>query len=196
MVFTRTKSDFVTRLNINGVKLDETKEVKLLGVWVTENMSWDSNTSELCRKAYSRMSMLTKLRYAGVKTEDLLDVYKLFIRSLLEYCCVVWHSRLNHDASADLERVQKTCLKIILGELYSSYESALEMTGLETLDSRREMRCLSFARKCIKHPKHKNMFPLNHNGTKEKFVVNFARTETYKESSIPYMLRLLNRESF
>ena len=83
------KSDFVTILNINGVKLDETKEVKLLGVWVTENMSWDSNASELCRKAYSRMSMLTKLRYAGVKTEDLLDVYKLFIRSLLEYCCVV-----------------------------------------------------------------------------------------------------------
>ena len=194
MVFTRTVKDFVTRLKINGDKLDQVSETKVLGVWLTENLSWSLNTTELCRKAYSRMSMLTKLKYAGVETEDLLDVYKLFIRSLIEYCSVVWHSRLTVSQTADLERVQKICLKVILSENYVSYEAALEMTGLEALDSRREARCLSFAKKCIKHPKHKAMFPLNPPKSKEKFVVNFARTETYRQSAIPYIQRMLNRE--
>ena len=117
-----------------------------------------------------------------------------FIRSLIEYCSVVWHSRLTVSQTADLERVQKICLKVILSETYVSYEAALEMTGLEALDSRREARCLSFAKKCIKHPKHKAMFPLNPPKSKEKFVVNFARTETYRQSAIPYIQRMLNRE--
>ena len=193
IMFTRAKAEFVTRLNINGEKLNQVTETKLLGVWLTENLSWSLNTAELCRKAYSRMSMLTKLKYAGVQTEDLLDVYKLFVRSLLEYCAVVWHSRLTVDQTADLERVQKICLKVILAENYVSYEAALEMTGLDTLQSRREDRCLSFAKKCIKHPRHSTMFPLNPPRSKERFTVNFARTEAYKKSAIPYMQRLLNK---
>ena len=71
---------------------------------------------------------------------------------------------------------------------------SVEMTGMETLYDKREARCLTFAKKCIKHPRHKNMFSLNPNGTKEIFSVNFAKTETYKESAIPYMQRMLNRE--
>ena len=53
---------------------------------------WDRNTKELSRRAYSRISMIAKLNYVGVQKEDILDVYILFIRSLLEYCAMVWHS--------------------------------------------------------------------------------------------------------
>ena len=125
MIFTRTKTDFATRLTINGEKLDLAEASKLLGVWLTPQLSWSLNTKELCRKAYSRISMITKLKYAGVNTEDLLDVYVLFVRSLLEYCSAVWHSRLTVSQSSDLERVQKICLKIILGESYELHPKKL-----------------------------------------------------------------------
>ena len=48
------------------------------------------------------MGILTKLKYVGVATEDLFDIYTLQIRSILEYCAVVWHSRLNSDQITSL----------------------------------------------------------------------------------------------
>ena len=161
-------------------------------------MSWTRNCKEICVKAYSRLSMLTKLKYVGVKIEDLLEIYTLYIRSVTEYCSVVFHSSLTFEQSQSLERIQRTCLRVILGDMYMSYDSALEMSGLQTLHSRREKRCLDFALKSVKHPRNKKIFPLNTrtNGhtftTRETFIVNWARTQTYKDSTIPYCQRLLN----
>ena len=97
--------------------------------------------------AYSRLYMLTKLKYAGVSLEDLLDIYILFVRSVTEYCDVAFHSSLTVEQSEKLEQIQKICLKVILGDMYVSYSSALEMTGLKPLSERRQHRCLDFARK-------------------------------------------------
>ena len=192
MLISRSHEKFSTRLTLNENLLEPVKQVKLLGVWLSNDLSWDRNTSEVCKRAYARIPMLSKLKYAGVPIDDLINVYSLFIRSVLEYCCTVWHSRLTCEQSDRIERVQKTCLKVILSESYISYDAALEMTGLDSLQNRREERCFSFAKKCLSHPRHSKMFPRNPAGYKEKFVVNFARTETYKKSSVPFMQRMLN----
>ena len=84
--------------------------------------------------------------------------------------------------------------------MYIDYESALEMCGLTPLFDRRQERCLSFALKCIKHPRNNRLFPLNPNLSQHKidirerelFKVNHAKTEAYKKSTIPYCQRLLN----
>ena len=198
MIFSRAKVDFGTRLMYNNVKLDRVMETKIVGVWLQSDMKWGKNTRELARKAYSRVSMLTKLKYVGVSIEDLIDIYVLFIRSVIEYCAVVWHSSLTIELARSLEMVQKTCLRVILGESYVSYSAALEMCSLDTLFSRREDRCLSFALKCLKHPDLRRKFPLNKNNpsqkfsSREKYEVNFARTDTYRDSAIPYLQRILN----
>ena len=71
MVFSRSETEMATRLTMNSKTIDRVEEIKLIGVWV--------------KKAYTRMTMLTKLKYVGVKEEDLLNIYVLYIRSLLEY---------------------------------------------------------------------------------------------------------------
>ena len=144
--------------------------------------------------------MLSKLKYVGVGTEDLLDIYVLFIRSCAEYCCVAFHSSLTQEQSKSLESIQKVCLRVILGESYIDYNAALEMTGLSTLYKRREDRCLSFALKCLKHPVHRKLFPVNPSPQgnsdylreSQPFQVNFAATSSYKISTIPHCQRLLN----
>ena len=65
-----------------------------MGVWLTKDLSFEKNTRKICIKAYKRMSLLTKLKYVGVKTEDLINVYILFIRSITEYCSVLFHTSL------------------------------------------------------------------------------------------------------
>ena len=157
------------------------------------------NTKEICKSAYARMTMLTKLKYVGTSVNDLIDIYILYIRSILEYCSVVWHSTLTVEQSNQIEAVQKLCLKIILGEGYTDYKTALEITGLDTLESRREGRCLKFGLRCLLHPIHKSMFPVNPNmqnphtiRRREHFKVNKAKSESYRMSAIPYIQRKLN----
>ena len=65
--------------------------------------------------------------------------------------------------ATDIERIQKTSLKVILGDSYVGYPAALEMSGLQTLHDRREKRCLDYALKSLKHPINSRLFPINSN---------------------------------
>ena len=123
------------------------------------------------------------------------------IRSKLEQSAVVWHSSLTENNRRDLERVQKSAVKIILKNSYNNYEDALKILKMESLEDRRTRLCFKFAKNCLKNEKLKKLFPLaktNHTmktRLKEKFKVNQARTERYKHSAIPYMQRLLNTDA-
>ena len=73
---------------------------------------------------------------AGVPTRDIVYIYCSVIRSVLEYACPVWHPGLTSKLSKDIECVQKRCLRIIFPQL--SYSEALDKSGLNRLDTRRE----------------------------------------------------------
>ena len=139
------------------------------------------------------------MKYAGDPREDLITVYILYIRSLLEYCSVAWHSTLTNEQSNNLESVQKLCLKIILASEYCGYENALEICGLDSLSSRREDKCLKYGLKSLLHPIHSKQFPLNTKNNSvdtrksEHFKVNWAKSESYRMSAIPYIQRMLNQ---
>ena len=149
---------------------------------------------------YSRMELLRKLLNFGAPHNDLLTVYKTLIRSVLEQSSNVWHSGLTVEQQNDLERVQKVALKLILQENYQSYENALNMLDLDTLKDRREYLCLKFARKSLKNPKMKALFPPNikehtmETRDEEHFKVFFSNTNRYRDSPIIYMQTLLNND--
>ena len=201
MIFNFTNDhQFATRVLMNNKNIQEIQETKLLGVYLNNRLNWDQNTKFLVQKANAKMRLLHKLVKFGVPQEDLKVIYILYIRSHLEQSCQVWHSSLTLENVTDLERVQKNALRIILQEEYLTYSHALEVLSLESLYDRREKLCLLFARKCLKSKNHQvnSMFPINDIQTNmktrasEMFHVNMAKTERYKNSSIPYMLRLLN----
>ena len=96
------------------------------------------------------MYMLNMLKYAGIHEKDLLTIYKLFIRSVCEYCSVVFHSSLTQDLDDKLEANQSTALKIISDEKYCDYKSALKHFSIDTLHERRQKHMLKFAIKCTK----------------------------------------------
>jgi hypothetical protein len=163
IIFTRARQQFATRFTLNGSLLERKSTIKILGMWLQQDGGWEANTKELCKKAYARLSLLTKLKYSGTSIEDLVHIYKMYIRSKLEYNSVVFHSSLTQQQSNTLDRCEAVCLKIILQEMFISHSAACEMLGLEKLSIRREKRCLDYAKKCIKHFQNKRMFPLNLN---------------------------------
>ena len=178
--------------------LEEVKETRLLGVILNSQLSWQSNTSHLVKKAYKRMPILHKLFEFDVPRSDLLEIYILYIRSVLENSATVWHSSITQGQEIEIERVQKVALRTILKTEYLDYFSALKMCSLPTLKERRIILCKSFAKKCTMNAKTSDMFPVkenNHNFRQpEKYIVFPANTSRLAKSAIPYMQRLLNSE--
>ena len=107
MVFSRSKENIATRLNIGNTILERKSSQKIPGVQISGDLSWSKHCQHICRKAYSCMTMLSKLKYVGVRIEDLVDIYILYIRSLTEYCSVAFHSSLTVEQSNRLERIKQ-----------------------------------------------------------------------------------------
>ena len=142
--------------------LEEVQECKLLGLTITNKLSWSKNTENLVKKANTRMLILHKLYEFNLPLEEMVSIYTLFIRSAAEYCCVVWHSSITEEECRNIERVQKIALRIILQEDYSDYAKALELCGLESFRDRRTKLSYSFAKKCLKSDKNFDLYLTKH----------------------------------
>ena len=195
--FCRT-AQFQTRLHLDNSILEQVRQTKLLGVLLSDDLTWQANTSYIVKKAYMRMTILRKLFEFKIKSEDLIHIYILYIRSVVEQSCVVWASSITIVESTSIERVQKIAFRIIYGERYHSYENALLQSKLPTLAERRTKLCLNFALKCVQNSKTSQMFPLNPPSStrqSERYRVPHAYTERYMKSAIPNMARQLNQYS-
>ena len=99
-----------------------------------------------------------------------------------------------------LERIQKSSFKVILKEHYKNYENALKLLNMKTLYERREKKCLTLAKKCLKDVKLCKMFPLKDNKSimnrrsSQKYFVTKAKTSRLMNSPIVYMQKLLNKD--
>ena len=149
---------FSTRLLLDGQNVEVLDSTKLLGTIISNDLKWNLNTKNIVRKANSRMELLRKVASFGAPIEDLKIIYFIFVRSQLEQSATVWHSSLTEENRNDLERVQKTAVKIILKHKYKDYKDSLKKLNMKSLIERRENLCLNFAKKCTKNNKMKKCF--------------------------------------
>ena len=85
----------------------------------------------------------------GKKTLDpLLVIYASLVRSVLEYCCPVWHNNLPQYLSDLVERVQKRAFRIILPN--TTYSEALAELKSMSLSERRDELYKKIIRKIVK----------------------------------------------
>ena len=141
------KYQFSTNLKVNDKSIELVKETKLLGTYLTENLKWNKNCAEIIKKANKRMQLLSTAASFTENKNDLKKIYITYIRSILEQSSVVWHSGLTKKNRRDIERVQKSAVRVIIGKKYDSYKKILKELKLENLDTRREKLCLKFAKK-------------------------------------------------
>ena len=90
------------------------------------------------------------MKSSGLNERELVDAYVKEVRSILELAVPVWHPGITEEQETKIERVQKSALSAILGNMYVSYESALKKTKLKPLRERRQNICLKFINKYMK----------------------------------------------
>ena len=201
MVFNPCKAwDFLPELTLDNQELEMVEEMRLLGVVITADMKWASNTEQMLIKAYKRLWCLRWLKGMGATVEDLVNVYTKQLRIVLELAVPAWKDALTQSCKHDIERVKKTALHIMLGDSYGSYRNALENVSLESLDERGHKLCLKFAKKALRQEKHSKWFVpnvrlANTRLEQDKFCPVYAKHKRFYDSPISYLTRLLNSDS-
>ena len=134
--------------------IQDCNTISLLGLTVTDDMSWKPYIQSISKQAAQRIGSLYRAkRYLPPQT--ILYLYKATIRPLMEYCCHLWAGAPKTHLSL-LERVEKR-LKNLIGEELA--------TELQPLSVRRDVaslslfyryyfgRCSSALEECVPKPK-------------------------------------------
>ena len=191
--------DFMPEFSLDDQEIQLVEEMKLLGVKIQSNMKWNSNTEYIVKKAYKRLWSIRRLKTMGATAEDMKDVFIKQVRSILELAVPAWHAAITKSERKDIERVQKTAMYIILGDSYTSYSNALNVMGLEPLETRRTNLCLKFAKKAVKNSKFNKWFvpsqvKPNTRQKKTKYSPVYANHDRFENSPISYLTKLLNHK--
>ena len=94
---------------INGKEL-----AKLLGLTVSNNLTWNAYADEIIQKASKRLYYLVQLRRANVPLQDLALFYISCVRSAIDYSLLVFYHYLPQYLQNELIRLEKRAISIIL----------------------------------------------------------------------------------
>ena len=166
---------------------------KLLGVILSDDLTWNMHADSIVKKAAKRVYMLYQLKRAGISQSDLVTVYLSVVRPVLEYACPVWHTNLPKYLSDDIEMIQKRAFKSIFPD--KGYADVLNAIGMCTLRERRNILCAQYF-KNMQGRSHKvhHLLPEQrcmHYDTRlgHKYPLPNNRTNRYGNSLIPWGLR-------
>ena len=196
MFSTSKKYDFPPEVTFeDGSILETISETKLLGVVISDDLKWQKNTSYICMRARQKLWFLRRLLLLDLSVNELFDVYKKEIRTVLEYAIPVWHSGITRRQSAEIESIQKLSFRIILRDSYTSYSQACFFFNTDTLKKRREAICLKFALKDLKN--ENSLFtPYNQHPAlrqRKTLVQEYkSHTKRFQKSSLPFLAGLVN----
>ena len=125
------------------VVIELVKSFKLLGVYISEDLTWGVHCDYIIKKVNRHLYALRTLKICGVPTSDLITVYCSLIRSVIEYASTVFMNLPKYLCDT-LEGIQKRVLRIILPNVH--YDEALILIGLPSLADRRAAACKPFMR--------------------------------------------------
>ena len=97
------------------------------------------------------MELLRRVSCFNPLLEDLKVTYFLFVRNVFEQSATVWHSSLTQENSEVIERVQKSAMKLILGNQYIEYKESLGKVDMDPKNKKRKKLfefCIEIQEKC------------------------------------------------
>ena len=182
-------------LDKEGGRIEDTKgEVSVLGFKFGPRPSPVYQVLKIRAAFRKRFWTLSNLRNRRFSEQELLEVYKTFIRPLEDYCDVAYHSLLTDKQDEMLENLQNHALRLIYGPGKSARQLRAA-TGLPTLRERRIDHCDKFAAKCAGSERFAAWFPMK-GGRKtrcsDQYLEEPARCHRLYNSPIFYMRRRLN----
>ena len=138
------------------------------------------------------------MKTLGLDSFTMLDYYLKEVRVHLELAVPVWHSGLTVKLSADIERVQRVAVSILITNV--PYANACATLGLKPLSIRRLELCERFAvNTASDKSRHSDLFKPVRNGVREAksdnrlYREHLCRKSRFYNSPLPFLTRTLNQ---
>ncbi len=168
-------------LTIDSSTVERVSSTKFLGVHITEDLTWTTNTMSLSKKAQQRLHFLRRLKRASLPPPILTTFYRGTIESVLTSCITVWYGNCSAADRKTLQRTVNTAAKIIGAPLPSILDIFLA-------------RCSSKTNSIVKDPTHPShsLFQLLPSGRRYRSIR--ARSARLLNSFFPQAVRALNSD--
>ena len=111
-------------LIFNDIFVERVNEHKHLRIYLSSNLSWARQFHETCLKANRKLAVLRTVKYLKRSTLDIL--FKVCVRSTLEYGLVIYYHSLTLPQAACLSQIQYRAAKLCTGALHFTNQVKLE----------------------------------------------------------------------
>ena len=128
---------------------------KHLGIYLTSDLSWNKQIESIIKKVNLKLSIIWQVK--GLSRQCLDILYKLHVRSSIDYGISVFGPSLNNQQLEKLDNLQYRAAKIVTGALkFTSKENLQRELGWENTRTRIEYICLTQFHKIV----HRETTPL------------------------------------
>ena len=184
-------------IRLGNEAVESASELKLLGFMFGSQPNVNRHIDYIKKKYRQRFWAIIHLKNNGFVGAELMSLFNIFVRPVIEYCSLIYHPLLTLAQSETLERMQKQAVKLAYG-WDQSYETICDNKGIETLKKRREKYIDRFVSKTLLNSRFSNTwFPvrdpaaMNIRG-RRNYIETRARTSRYYNSPLSYMRRRAN----
>ena len=134
-------------LHLNNQPIERVSSAKFLGIWITQNLSWNLQVDHICKKARKTIGFIHRAFNSTLfSTRRIL--YLALVRPILEYGSTTWHP-LNKSLTNHLESYQRFACRVVLQSWKPTHEDILFKSGLPLLSKRRDIATLCHVFKIV-----------------------------------------------
>ena len=199
MSITRSNSESTISYQMSSVPLGIVSCHKYLGIFIQDDLQWDTQVREVKSKA-SKILGLLRRNLSSYSTYVKEQAYNSLVRSRVEYASPCW-SPFEKQHIASIESIQRAAARFVSSD-YSRYSSVTGMThslGWDSLEKRRYIDSVTLMYKVVHNlvliplP---NSVQSSYSRTRAnhpyKFMHIFANSNAYKYSFFPRVIPLWN----
>ena len=150
--FTKSQQKFEPIL-VNGDALEVVDSVKLLGLNISSDLTWNIHINEILKKASTRLYFLVQLKRAKVTRTHLGLFYSRCIRSIMDYAVPAFQFSFPKYLMQELEHIEKRAMSIICPGV--SYDEALVIMTFKELATHRDDTCKSLFHTIVNNNNHR-----------------------------------------
>ena len=126
-------------LSINNESINRVSSVKSLGVFIDENLTWQTHIDKLSKKIASGIGAIKRIR-PFVPPDTLLYIYSALIQPHFDYCNLVW-GNCGKTLSDRLQKLQNRAARLLTSSSYDADAKGLiRQLGWKDLRTQRQIQ--------------------------------------------------------
>ena len=130
-MFLKLNEKHKLRLNIEGVKISSTENVKLLGIEIDNKLRFSKHVKTLCDNTNRKFNTFGRLNMY-LSREQAMKLCNTVIISSFNYCPLVWMF-CGKDVNHIINRTHKQALRVLHNDYESSLNTLLKKSNTVTI---------------------------------------------------------------